>query len=355
MREYLYACIDCGLTGIAKHKTRIRCDKCNLKAKYSPKKAKPRVCLSCQQEFIGKTSQRKCNDCRNVRKTSTCKICQKKYFSHKSSKIICKDCINSLVSRGKIWCVDCGGVVELEKKLYRNSLRCQKHRSLKIRQYNETAKKNGKGKSKGPQVYVTQTLRERNKIADAFESAFSYTQIRSKLKVTQGRIKSAIASGFASPPIDKKKCGRFGWLSSTDLQKLMSWDKNRFQRIRKYIGMVEYGVIRKEFGPACYVIRFEDFDEFLQKKEFWMLWSIEKISDKKWRDYCRQFRDDKDYWLNILQISSLVFYDRDTVCNWVRSGKLPGTFVSGRWYVWSRDLKEYMIETHSTVIDIPKI
>ena len=355
MPSYPFKCVGCGFEGTAKNITKKRCDDCKKLVKYLPRENKFKVCPSCNCSFLAAPSQKFCNQCRKQTKKTVCKVCEKAYPYHQSSKIICTNCLNYLLSIGKIWCIECNEISESGGALSKKSLRCRFHQTLKRKEYRETARRKGKPRNRGPKVYPTQSLQERNQIADAFELNLSYPQIVEKLNVTQGRIKSAVASGFASPPINTKKQGRYGWLTSTDIGKIMGWADHRVKRNRKFIGMSKYGISRKNsFGPVSYIIRLEKFDEWLQKKEFWMLWELDEIKDPFWRNHCSTFRDDKEFWMSLIEAEKLIFFSRFTIFSWIRRKRLPATYILGKWCIWSQDIKDYLYKTHGIEANLTK-
>lgn len=355
MPSYPFKCIDCGVEGLAKSTSKKRCDDCRKLVKYLPRENKIKVCPNCNCNFLATPSQKFCNQCRKQSKKTICKVCQKTYPYHNSSKVICSECLDSLLSVGKIWCIECNEISEANGSMTKKSLLCKFHLKLKRKEYRETAKKKGKQRDRGSRVYPSQSLQEKNKIADAFEAYLSYSQITEKLNVTQGRIKSAVASGFASPPLNRKKQGRYGWLTSTDIEKIMGWPDHRLKRNRKFIGMSKYGASRNNsFGPVSYIIRLEKFDEWLQKKEFWMLWELDEIKDPAWRLHCSTFRDDKEFWMSVLEAEKLIFFSKFTIFSWIRKKKLPAIYILGKWYIWSQDIKDYLYKNHGIVANLVK-
>jgi hypothetical protein len=343
MKERSFVCVECGVLSLARHPSRIRCEDCAKKVKHTSQISKNRKCVSCKLDFVGKTCQIKCDSCRLNKKLYTCMVCQKEYNGHNNSKIVCRECLNYLLSVGKVWCIECNSIGELGGKFY--SLRCKKHTRIRIRKYIEDAKKRGVVVNKKTKVFKTQSLKERNKIADAFELGMSYNQITKKLKVTEGRIKSAIASGFASPPINRNKKGRGGWFTTTDIEEIMGFSKDRMKNLKSIIGMLEYGVVRETRGPCVYIIRIEDFTNWLKNRDYWMLWEISDIKDPKWKRFCKEFRDDSEYWLNLKEAEHCCNFSRDTIGRWAKEKKIPAKYIRGSWYIWSLDLREYMLKT----------
>jgi hypothetical protein len=252
-----------------------------------------------------------------------------------------------------IWCRECKKISECGGALSKKSLRCKQHEWLKRKEWRDSAKKKGRTRKKGPDIYKSQSLQERNLIADAFEHSLSYIQIAQKLKVTPGRVRSAIKSGFASPPINNKKQGRYGWLTSSDIEKIMGWDKQTIRRNRKFIGMNPYGVSRNNSsGPNSYIIKIEKFEAWLRKKEFWMLWEVDDILDPFWRNHCLTFRDGKEFWLWYGHAEKIIFYSRSSIFSWIKQKKLPATSILGRWYVWNSDLRDYMLKNYGMKVEI---
>lgn len=78
---------------------------------------------------------------------------------------------------------------------------------------------------------------------------------------------------------------------------------------------------------------------FLRNRSAWMSWDVAAITDEAWRLRARQIRlAVNGSWLCVKDVAARTCYGLDTVCHWLRTGRLPGVKWMGHWYVWSEDL-----------------
>ena len=133
-------------------------------------------------------------------------------------------------------------------------------------------------------------------------------------------------------------------MTTLDIRNLMGWSSSYFNRYKKYLKMLPYGFKRRRSGPVTYIIKAENFDTWLRDYSYWMLWDLNDIKDSSWRDYCASFRNDNEYWMTSKEASVLVNYDSDSVSRWMKNGQLKGLMRNRVWYLWSADLREFMLD-----------
>ena len=341
-------CVECG-NSFEGHITKIRCDSCREKRK-NRRQADYRLCLKCSKKFYPRTSQIYCIDCKPRRgqdliKLSECKICGVKYPKRRASPHICRLCHENLISKGQTFCITCNKVVELNRVSKLKVMLCIDHLRFKSREYKKAAKLKGKHYMRNYRYLINQSVSEKNKILDELDKGFTVKQIAKKFKFSEKRVHSALKTTNSRSIVSRKRTGRAGWLTTLDIKNIMGWSSSYYFRVKKYLKMIPYGLKRKGSGPVTYIIKVEMFDDWLQDNKFWMLWHLSDIKDNTWRDYCASFRDGNEYWMTSSDASELVNYDRDTVSRWMKSGRLKGYIRNRIWYVWSEDLREFMLDT----------
>lgn len=340
-------CVECG-SSFDGPITKFRCDSCREERKHRSR-SKFRLCLTCGKEFYPKTSQVYCADCRPLRgpdfiKLVECKICGVRYPKKRASPHICRLCHENLISQGRTFCILCNKVVELKRVSKLKTMLCLDHIRIKSNEYKRIAKLRGKHYVRSYKYLINQSIPEKNKILDELDKGLTVRQIAKKLKFSEKRVLSALKTTNSRSIVSRKRIGRSGWMTTLDIRNLMGWSSSYFNRYKKYLKMLPYGFKRRRSGPVTYIIKAENFDTWLRDYSYWMLWDLNDIKDSSWRDYCASFRNDNEYWMTSKEASVLVNYDSDSVSRWMKNGQLKGLMRNRVWYLWSADLREFMLD-----------
>jgi hypothetical protein len=82
--------------------------------------------------------------------------------------------------------------------------------------------------------------------------------------------------------------------------------------------------------------------DFISKREHWMRWEPERITDPYIRDEALRLRAEADgHWIRISDWAKVRGYTNDASQRWIRLGYLTGTRHHHWWYVWSEDLTAF--------------
>lgn len=345
--KFSFVCVTCGTEALGSV-TQVRCSDCRNLRNHRKSSKPTKICKSCMKEFKFKASQIYCLDCKpkKTNKTRVCKVCLQPYSIQRNSIHICSLCIKDLLKNGKTFCVDCNSVVDLNRKSKFDILKCVFHLRESARNVRIKAIEKGTYKHKKYRTIVKQTQEEKLLILQEIERGLSVRQVAEKFHFTQRRVRSALISTNSYPSVTRIKTGRVGWMTSADIKKIFGWSDAKYFRLRKYIKLTPYGLKRKNSGPNVFIIKYENFDSWIRNKDFWMLWEIEDLQDSYWKKYCLTFRDGKDYWMTMKEASITANFEPDTISTWLRKGKLKGVQRNRIWYVWTQDLKKFMIENY---------
>lgn len=88
---------------------------------------------------------------------------------------------------------------------------------------------------------------------------------------------------------------------------------------------------------ALWRIQWEDLTDFLERRDYWMAWHPERITDLALREWTQEIRAGQPRWITAGELARRFRVTRETPHQWVTKGLLPATKYGNFWF-WEGDL-----------------
>jgi hypothetical protein len=158
----------------------------------------------------------------------------------------------------------------------------------------------------------------------------SVTSIRLRCKRQHGSL-CALRAYWYAPLSARQTATLFGFAAVNTVTR---WIDNGWIEARcVYTSPKRRGPRNKEFRISQDAIL-----DFIGKREHWMRWKPERITDPHIRDEALRLRAEANgHWIRMSDWAEERGYTNDAAQRWIRLGYLTGVRLNA-WYVWSEDL-----------------
>lgn len=176
------------------------------------------------------------------------------------------------------------------------------------------------------------------RLRELIDSGYGYADCATRLGRTRAAV--VIKSKKLRATVTKVQ----STLSAQDAAQLLGIDRAIVARWI-YAGDITARNARTTSNPL-WRITWEQLTAFLERRDRWMAWKPECITDLALREWAQEMRQDTGRWLTIVQAATQLHVSRWTVSGWVREKRLPAVRYY-QWWVHSDDLIDFPIPANN--------
>lgn len=170
--------------------------------------------------------------------------------------------------------------------------------------------------------------RQEGKLLTLYNSGININKIAKTLRRSRWSIRGKLHELVGSTK-------RQQFLSTRDIHTILGI--NHMYRVRKWF---EQGWFKggKRIGEEQWGIEIEDFMNWLEDRNYWMLWETINITDPEIRRHAIRVREGKGFWVKTKDVMAMTSYTQNVVIRAGRSGELTFVIREKQAWFWIEDI-----------------